>query len=173
MLRAAITFLISLLLPSHALSQACYESTIMSPSPFLGNHGEIFRLTNGSLWEVQYEYEYLYEYHPSVIVCPSRGKLGIRGKTLNVRQLAAGKTHSTEKATAAPDIIESYIDGEFSGWEGETIFKLQNGQIWQQASYAYHYSYQFSPKVLIFLTRNGYEMQVEGVADRIRVMRLR
>jgi hypothetical protein len=145
----------------------------MSPSPFLGNHGEIFRLADGSLWEVQYEYEYLYEYLPSVIICPARGKLAIRGKTLNVQQLAAATPPARGQPAAAPDIIESRIDGEFSGWEGETIFKLQNGQIWQQASYAYHYSYKFSPKVLIFRTRSGYEMQVEGIASRIRVTRLR
>ena len=29
-------------------------------------------------------------------------------------------------------VIESKIDGEFEGWEGDTIFKMMNGQIWQQ-----------------------------------------
>ncbi|MDR0881742.1 MAG: hypothetical protein LBP55_04270, partial [Candidatus Adiutrix sp.] len=33
--------------------------------------------------------------------------------------------------------IESQIDGTFEGWSGETVFKLTNGQIWQQSSYAY------------------------------------
>ena len=46
------------------------------------------------------------------------------------------------------DVIESQIDGDFEGWEGETIFKLTNGQIWQQTSYAYHYHYAFMPDVL-------------------------
>jgi len=32
--------------------------------------------------------------------------------------------------------IESRVDGEFEGWDGETIFPLTNGQIWQQVQYA-------------------------------------
>lgn len=68
-------------------SGACYESSIVKPSPFMGNDGEIFKLDDGSLWEVKYEYEYLYEYYPDVIVCPSKGKLVIDGKSLNVEHV--------------------------------------------------------------------------------------
>ena len=63
---------------------ACYEASITKPSPFMGNDGEIFKLDDGSLWEVKYEYEYLYEYYPEVIICPSKGKLVIDGKSLDV-----------------------------------------------------------------------------------------
>ena len=62
---------------------------------------------------------------------------------------------------------------EFSGWEGETIFKLANGQIWQQTQYAYTYRYAYSPKVLIFKTRGGYKMQVEGMDKTIGVERIK
>jgi hypothetical protein len=31
------------------------------------------------------------------------------------------------------DIVESRIDGKFSGWRGHTVFKLENGQEWTQA----------------------------------------
>ena len=65
-------------------SGACYESSIVKPSPFMGNDGEIFKLDDGSLWEVKYEYEYLYEYYPDVIICPSKERLVIDGKSLNV-----------------------------------------------------------------------------------------
>lgn len=61
-------------------AQECYQSSILSPSPFMGNNGEIFKLADGSLWEVKYEYEYLYEYYPDVIICPSQDKLIINGK---------------------------------------------------------------------------------------------
>jgi hypothetical protein len=63
--------------------------------------------------------------------------------------------------------------GNFSGWDGETIFKLTNGQIWQQAAYAYTYSYKFRPKVLIFVLPGAHEMQVEGIDKRIRVVRIK
>jgi hypothetical protein len=68
-------------------SGSCYESSIVKPSPFMGNDGEIFKLDDGSLWEVKYEYEYLYEYYPDVIICPSKGKLLIDGKSLNVEHV--------------------------------------------------------------------------------------
>lgn len=164
-----------LITTSLALAQECYESSILSPSPFMGNNGEIFKLADGSLWEVKYEYEYLYEYYPNVIICPSRGKLAIKGKTLNVEQVGARRSGpgSQPQQTPSAEVIESQIDGEFSGWEGETIFKLTNGQIWQQAAYAYTYSYKYRPRVLIFRTSGGYEMQVEGMDRRIRVVRIK
>lgn len=62
-------------------------------------------------------------------------------------------------------VIESQIDGEFKGWEGETIYKLMNGQIWQQASYHYHYHYAYSPKVLIYPSGGGHKMKVDGDDD--------
>ena len=84
-------YLISLLLiifvssPSYASS--CYEATIKKPAPFMGNNDEIFVLDDGTIWEVKYEYEYLYEYYPQVIMCPSKGIMLINNKKLNVQQL--------------------------------------------------------------------------------------
>lgn len=78
-----------------------------------------------------------------------------------------------EPESSTPSVIESRIDGEFQGWDGETIFKLANGQIWQQASYAYHYHYAYSPEVTIYQTSQGYKMKVEGVEETILVRRLK
>jgi hypothetical protein len=80
---------------------------------------------------------------------------------------------SGTSAFGTPDVIESQIEGEFEGWDGETIFKLLNGQIWQQASYAYHYHYAYMPEVLIYKTSGGYKMKVEGVDETIYVRRIR
>jgi hypothetical protein len=38
-----------------------------------GNHVEVFKLDDASLWQVQNEYEYLCEYQPEVVICPSQG----------------------------------------------------------------------------------------------------
>ena len=169
---AAATLLIT---TGVAFAQECYESSILGPTPFMGNDGEIFKLADGSLWEVKYEYQYLYEYYPNVIICPARGKLTINGKSLNVAQVGARRTAPISSSKQAPsaEIIESQIEGEFSGWDGETIFKLTNGQIWQQASYAYTYSYAYRPRILILRKSGGYEMQVEGINSKIRVTRLK
>lgn len=73
----------------------------------------------------------------------------------------------------ASSAFDSWIDGTFAGWTGETIFKLSNGQIWQQSSYDYHYHYAYRPKVFIYRSNLGYRMQVEGVTPTIAVVRLR
>ncbi len=69
--------------------------------------------------------------------------------------------------------IETQIDGTFEGWQGETIFKLTNGQIWQQSSYAYTYHYAYRPEVLIYSGGGGCKMKVDGVSDSISVKRLK
>jgi len=171
---ATLCFLTTLVGVANA--QNCYQSYIVIPSPFMGNNGEVFKLADGSLWEVKYEYEYLYEYSPIVIICPSKGKLAIKGKSLNVARVGGARTappSGQASPTPTTDIIESQIDGTFSGWNGETIFKLTNGQIWQQSSYAYAYSYKYRPNVLIFPSGGGFELQVEGMDQRINVVRLK
>ena len=65
-----VIFVGTLMIPCNTLARDCFEASILSPTPFMGNDGEIFKLDDGSMWEVKYEYEYLYEYYPSVIVCP-------------------------------------------------------------------------------------------------------
>lgn len=77
------------------------------------------------------------------------------------------------KASMSGDIIESSIDGDFNGWEGDTIFKLMNGQIWQQSSYDYTYYYAFMPNVVIYKSGALYKMKVDGVDSDIYVKRIR
>ena len=71
--------------------------------------------------------------------------------------------------------IESRIDGSFDGWTGDTIFKLWNGQVWQQAQYGFRYRYSFSPRVIIYPTLTGCKMVVEGLDldEGILVKRIR
>jgi len=174
-LKQLITIVILILVTSFATAQECYESSILSPSPFMGNNGEIFKLDDGTLWEVKYEYEYLYEYYPSVVICPSKGKLLINGKSLNVEQLWVSKLiPKSESRQASPKgVIETQIDGDFEGWEGETIVKLMNGQIWQQSEYYYHYHYAFMPKVIIYRSGGGYKMKIDGIEKSVGVIQLK
>jgi len=52
--------------------------------------------------EVKYEYEYLYEYYPDVIICPLRGKLVIKGKTLNVELVGGRKAKPMPQTPQTP-----------------------------------------------------------------------
>ncbi len=69
--------------------------------------------------------------------------------------------------------VESAISGDFNGWEGETIFKLDNGQIWQQAEYDYSYSYSYHPDVTIYRVSEGCRMKVEDEDETILVRRIK
>ena len=65
------------------------------------------------------------------------------------------------------------INGEFKGWDGETIFKMLNGQIWHQSSCAYMYHYAYNPSVVISKSGTKWEMKVEGVDQTIEVRKIK
>ena len=114
---------------------------------FEGWEGEtVVKLMNGQIWQ---QSEYYYHYHYA-----EEGK----------KQIASAQL---------PNVIESQIDGNFEGWEGETVVKLMNGQIWQQSEYYYHYHYAFMPKVLIYKSSGVYKMKVEGIKKTVRVIQLK
>ena len=80
-------------------------------------------------------------------------------------------------AKAAPEpkdgVIETQVDGTFTGWSGDTVWKMTNGQIWQQAAYAYHYHYAYRPKVLIYRSSSGWKMKVDVEDDEVSVKLIR
>lgn len=71
------------------------------------------------------------------------------------------------------DVIESEIDGNFKGWTGETIFKLKNGQIWEQDEFGFHYHYAYNPEVTIYKDGSSYIMLVDGVDEKLKVKRMK
>lgn len=87
-----------------AAAQSCYQTSVMAPSPFLGNHDEIVQLADGTIWKVLYEYNYLYAYYPQALICPGEGKLIVDGKALNVAPLAGSKPrpNAQRKTPVAP-----------------------------------------------------------------------
>jgi len=76
------------------------------------------------------------------------------------------------RSSCAP-AIETTISGEIEGWDGETIFKLDNGQIWQQAEYDYTYFYAYRPDVTIYQTSAGCRMKVEDETETVLVKRIK
>lgn len=69
--------------------------------------------------------------------------------------------------------IEAQIDGDFNGWEGETIVKLTNGQVWKQNQYYYNYRYAYMPKVTIFKAGASYAMLVNGLSRSVGVTQIK
>jgi hypothetical protein len=71
------------------------------------------------------------------------------------------------------DKLETHIKGTFRGWKNDAVFKLVNGQTWEQSKYAYRYHYAYRPAVIIIRTGSGYEMSVEGMDDTVPVKRIK
>jgi len=81
--------------------------------------------------------------------------------------------YSKKNTNFTGDLIESQIYGEFTGWEGETIFKMMDGSIWQQVSYDYIYHYAYMPSIIIYTKSGSYYMKVQGINDEIQVRRIK
>ena len=50
-------------------------------------------------------------------------------------------------------VQESYIDGSFEGWDGDTIIELTDGTVFRQQEYHYEYSYSYRPEVMMISRR--------------------
>ena len=60
------------------------------------------------------------------------------------------------------DVIKATIVNDFNGWSGDTIFELDNGQIWKQSEYDYDYNYSYRPDAIIYSNGYDYKILVEG-----------
>lgn len=85
-------------------AQSCFQTSITAPAPFLGNHGEVFQLADGSFWQVLGDYNYFYEYYPRVIVCPGAGKLSVRGKSLSISMMSPPQSKKAVPRSSAPGV---------------------------------------------------------------------
>ena len=161
MRKFALVICITALLMSSSNAQDCYESTIDKPTPFMGNNGEIFKLSDGSLWEVKYEYEYLYEYNPSVTICPSQGKLIVNGTSLYVELL----TSYVELLTSSTWEIyeETYLEGLVDGLVKQgRIFKTTSGNIFEVTGLTLQLVLELEPGVIILRNGDKFKLIVDG-----------
>lgn len=158
-----------------ANAQDCYQSAVVSPSPFLGNHGEMVKLLDGSIWEVKYEYEYMYEYNPTVLVCPSRGKLVVGKKSLNVERVSAGRQvrknepkaqspSPTAPATGKWEIFEeTNLAGSISGTVKQgSIFKTVSGNVYEVTGLTLQLVLELQPEVMVLRNGETYKLVVKG-----------
>jgi hypothetical protein len=72
------------------------------------------------------------------------------------------------------DTIVSRIIGPVNGWDGETVFKLDNGMIWQQVeSGRFHISVVENPLVTIDKGLfDSWRLKIDGYNKEVRVKRI-
>ena len=73
--------------------------------------------------------------------------------------------------SGAEDVLESRLVGDYEGWSGRTLFRLENGQVWQQADRGERVdSRRAQPRVRIQPGSMGtYWLEIEGVRERLKV----
>ena len=117
----------------------------------------VFKMSNGTYWvQTRYRYWYHYAYRPNAVITEENGSyiLTVAEQSIPVRLIS--------------DVIESIIDGEFTGWDGSKKYELTNGQIWQQSEYKYEYTYAYRPEVMICNINGSYIMYVHGTQVSVR-----
>lgn len=164
-----VIYTFSLLCSGDAKSQECFESSILSPTPFMGNNGEIFKLDDDTVWEVKHEYEYLYEYYPRVIVCPSRGKLIVKKKSLNVELISSSKQkneNSEDKSDSEKKweiFEETNLIGTISGTVQQgRIFKTLSGHVYEVTGVTIQVVVEVQPEVMVLKNGDIYKLVIKG-----------
>lgn len=64
------------------------------------------------------------------------------------------------------------IDGAFTGFDGDTLFKLTDGTYWLQAEYKYWYYYAYRPEVEIYAEGGTVYLRVVGQSESVAVTQL-
>lgn len=122
----------------------------------------LFRLMDSTSWlQAEYKYWYHYAHSPQVEIIRDGGTFRLR---------VSGQTESVA-VRQVYDVIESHIAEAFEGWQGESEYKLLNGQVWRQAVYKYEYQYKYRPEVVIYSGSAGMIMDVEGCRAVVRRVR--
>ena len=71
------------------------------------------------------------------------------------------------------DKITSRILGQFDGWTGDTVFRLENGQVWKQSGNGFLKVSLNNPRVTIEEgVFAGFILSIEGYNSRVKVKRI-
>lgn len=85
------------------------------------------------------------------------------------------KNMGFRKEMSERENIYSSIVGEFNGWKGKNIFKLENGQIWKQAeASSFFIPKRINPKITIKPKSMGsWMLYVDGFGRGVKVKRIK
>jgi hypothetical protein len=88
-------------------------------------------------------------------------------------QARFGQEMLTPEQRGEPKVIETRIPGSFTGWSGNTVFTLENGQVWQQSAPGEFETHLQDPKVVIKKLGFGYLLTIPGQGATVFVKRIR
>ena len=152
-------------------SQVILQSRIVND--FQGfNSDAVFIMQNGTAWQQsRYTYDYSYKYHPQATIIKHGYEyiLIVDGVDEHVTVDYLGKAY------------EESISGEFDGWDGDTIFKLSDGSIWEQIGGGHESNHHHNPDIylieqsLVYKNKNIvlYYALVEDSEELVQVQRIK
>lgn len=143
--------------------------------------GRVNRIRRGTLFKTQSRQVYEVsgfvrliemELNPEVTVLTDGVdyKLVIHGvdEPIVCKRIAGGAS-----VEASGTAFEAHIDGEFNGFEYGRLYKLQNGQVWEQTNFSLTLNLGLSPKVTFWKVESVWNMKVDGVDDPVTVRQIR
>ncbi|MGE5626031.1 MAG: hypothetical protein ACM3ZT_10840 [Bacillota bacterium] len=83
-----------------------------------------------------------------------------------------GQEMLSAAARGEPDRIETRILGTFTGWNGSTVFKFENGQTWVQAGQGDLDTHLENPQVVIKKLGFGYLLTIPGQGATVFIKRV-
>jgi hypothetical protein len=122
----------------------------------------LFPLYNGQYWiQKNYKYWYHYSYMPNITIYEYN----------NLYYLTLDGQEKFVEVEKIENVIKATIINDFNGWSGNTIFELDNGQIWKQSEYDYDYNYSFRPDAIIYSNGYDYKILVEGKSVGVKQLK--
>lgn len=109
------------------------------------------------------------EYYKSTLVTAINKAIKHRTEYSNNKN---NNNDNSRKATLF-NPYETRIEGRFNGWAGDSIYKTDEGAIWQQIEDIQVSYIEQSPKVLIYENDGVIFMKVNGVKRYVKVKRLK
>lgn len=86
---------------------------------------------------------------------------------------ASAQTQAGQTQGLIPHALESYIVGEFEGFDYGNLYQLANGQLWEQTEHYFWYYYWYGPPVTIYADGATHKMLVAGISHPVTVRRVR
>lgn len=82
-------------------------------------------------------------------------------------------SQATANSYNTSSVVESVIVSDFNGFSHGNVYRLRNGQLWQQTEFYTWYRYWYYPSVIIYSSGGSYKMLVEGIDHPVTVRRVR
>jgi len=125
-------------------------------------YGNVYRLTNGQVWEqVGATISVRARVNPPIVIWESNGTYWMK--------LDEPDDDRTAMVRQAEILADSYISGQFDGLGAGNVYKLVNGQVWRQTDAWVWVWVAIGPHVLIFSSGGVPKMKVEGISHAVTV----